>query len=411
MIRLTKKLFHYCRRQAARLWLKVHPQVKIIGITGSFGKTNTTKAVEAVLKNHFSTVITDTNLDTIYNLPITLLKIRRQTEVAILEYGIDRQGEMSQHLQLVRPKIAIITGITPVHSEKNMLGSIEGIVKEKGKLLEALPSDGLAILNFDNPLVIKMACKANCPIITYGSKPKFDYYFDKSRVTKQGTSFNVHFKKNGRTVSKLINLKLLGEHFGQEALAALAIANIFKVDLNLACQDLEKLIPLPGRMSLEAGPKNTWLINDSLRANPASTIAGLKTLSDISHHGPRLAVLGEMGELGQYQNQEHYRVGQFLAQLKNIDYLVTLGPTTKKIVRGAIDSGFPQKQVFYTANHQQAAKVLEKLLTSETIWYLKGSLLKHMERVLLSLSGKRVACQKNSCHNYHHCSECEEIND
>lgn len=410
MTSLAKRVFHYQRRLIAKIWLNLHPQIKVIGIAGSYGKTNTVKAIEAVLKKHLATITTDTNLDTTYNLPITLLKIKRQTKVAILEYCIDKKNEMSQHLSLVRPHIGIITGITPVHSEKNMLGSIEGIIHEKGKLLKTLPVYGRAILNFDDSKVVKMAPKAKCPIITYGSKSEFDYSFSNAVITKKGTSFNVHFKKRNQIKTKKIKLKLLGEHFAQEALAALAVADLFGININSSCKALARLSPLPGRMSLEKGPKNTVLINDSLRANPASTVAGLKTLSAIKHYGPKIAVLGEMGELGKYQAQEHYRVGRLIPQLKNINYLITLGPATKKIVQGAIEKGFPKKQIFYTKNHQESAKVLNKLLTPKTLWYLKGSHLKHMERILLILLGKSVACQKISCHNYYHCLECKELN-
>ncbi|MDD3679850.1 MAG: Mur ligase family protein, partial [Candidatus Shapirobacteria bacterium] len=381
-----------------------------IGITGSYGKTNTVKAIEVVLKKHLNTITTDTNLDSTYNLPITILKISRQTEVAILEYCVDQANEMIEHLRLVKPTIGIVTGITPVHSEKNMLGSIGGIMKEKGRLIESLPKNGRAILNFDDPWVVKMANKAPCPIITYGSKPDFDFYFDKVRVTKTGTTLNAHFKVDNKPVSRKVSLRLLGQHFAQEAMAALAVASLFNIDPDESCRSLAKLTALPGRMSLETGPKQSLLINDSLRANPASTTAGLKTLSIINHQGPRIAVLGEMGELGQYQEQEHYRVGQYLAKLGNIDYLVALGPATKKIVQGAIEGSFPKKQIFYANNHQEAAEILKKLLNSKTLWYLKGSLLKHMERILLLLSGNEVACQKISCHNYHHCSGCKELN-
>lgn len=411
MISLVKNVFHYSRRNIARFWLKLHPQVRVVGITGSYGKTNTARTVHAVLKNYFKTIITDTNLDTVYNLPITLLKINSQTEIAVLEYGIDQKGEMNKHLELVKPEIAIITGITPVHSDKNLLGSIEGIIKEKSKLLRSLPPTGRAILNFDDPRVVKMAKQAPCPIISYGSSRSCNFYSRNIKVTKKGTSFEVNFKKGKKTITKKVRLRLLGEHFTQAAMAALATAKVFGLNLNdqKIYQSLANLPPLPGRMSLEIGPKKSLLINDSLRANPASTIAGLKTLSALDHHGLRVAVLGEMGELGQYQNQEHYQIGQLAGQLKNLDYLVTIGPATKEIVRGAIKAGMKKEHIFYAHNHHEAAEVLEGFLGPNTLWYLKGSLLKHMERILLLLSGKEVACQKISCHNYYHCWQCKEL--
>jgi UDP-N-acetylmuramoyl-tripeptide--D-alanyl-D-alanine ligase len=405
-----KKIFHDTRRQIAKVWLKIHPQVKIIGITGSYGKTNTAQVVNLALTPTFETVITDINLDTTYNLPITLLKIRRRTQMAILEYCIDYKGEMDQHLELVRPDIAIITGITPVHTEKEMLGSLEGIIQEKGKLLAVLPRDGWAILNFDNPWVAQMAQKSPCPVISYGSSKKFDFYFDQVEIDKKGTSFVAHFKENDRMTSFSVHWPMLGEHFAQEALAAFAVGSILGIKGKTISQRLTKIKPLPGRMSLEKGPQKSWLINDSLRANPASTIAGLKTLAAIKHQGKKIAVLGEMGELGQYKKAEHYQIGQLISQLGNIDYLITLGPATKEIIRGAIDNGFPATKTFYASSHQEAANKLNDRLDNQTLWYLKGSLLKHLERILLDLGGQKVACQKISCHNYYHCQQCNQRN-
>ena len=152
-----KKIFHILQREFARLWLKLFPKLIIIGVTGSYGKTNTVQAIEAVLKTKFQTLTTDINLDTTYNLPITLLKIRPKTQVLILEYGIDHKGEMDKHLALVKPQVVVITGITPVHSDKNLLGSLEGIIKEKSKLIEALAGKDWAILNFDNQYEIGRA--------------------------------------------------------------------------------------------------------------------------------------------------------------------------------------------------------------------------------------------------------------
>ncbi|PIS15189.1 hypothetical protein COT63_01360 [Candidatus Shapirobacteria bacterium CG09_land_8_20_14_0_10_38_17] len=408
MLNSLKKIFHIFRRQLAKFWLKFFPKLIIIGITGSYGKTNTVQAIEAVLKTKFQTLTTDINLDTIYNLPLTLLKIRPKTKVLILEYGVDHKGEMDKHLALVKPQIGVITGITPVHSEKNLLGSLEGIIKEKSKLIEKLTQKGWAILNFDNQYVRKMAQKTVASIISYGNKPQFNYWASDIKVNLKGTSFLLHYNEVGKKQIKAIKTKLIGKHFVHEIMTALAVGKILGVDINHGAQGINNLKPLSGRMSIEEGPLETILLNDSLRANPESTIAGLETLAAIKHSSKKIAVLGEMGELGNYCQKEHYRVGTVFAKL-NIDFLITIGSDTKWIIKGAKDRRFPKKEIFYAENVREAALFLKETLKPNNLWYLKGSRLKHLERILLILEGKRVDCQLTSCHNYWSCQNCPKL--
>ena len=405
---MLKKIFHSSQRRLACLWLKCFPKLIIIGVTGSYGKTNTVRAIEAVLKTKFQTLSTDINLDTIYNLPITLLKIRPKTQVLILEYGVDHKGEMDKHLSLVKPQIGVITGITPVHSDKNLLGSLEGIIKEKSKLIEVLTQKGRAILNFDNQYVKKMAQKTAAPVISYGNKPQFDYWVSNIKVNLKGTSCLLHYNEADQKQAATVKTKLIGQHFVHEIMIGLAVGKILGISIKQGIKNIARLNSLPGRMSIEKGPLKTILLNDSLRANPESTIAGLETLAAIKHPSKKVAVLGEMGELGKYRNKEHYRVGTVLAKL-NIDFLITIGPATKLIIKGAKDRGFPKKKIFYAENVREAALFLKETLKPNNLWYLKGSRLKHLERILLILEGKRVDCQLTSCHNYYNCQKCPKL--
>ncbi|MBM3205423.1 hypothetical protein FJZ41_01045, partial [Candidatus Shapirobacteria bacterium] len=131
---MFKKIYHRSRRLLAKLWLKFNFQVTVIGVTGSYGKTNTVRAISEVLSEKFPTLQTDLNLDTNYNLPITLLKIGPQHQKVVLEYGVDHPGDMDFHLSLVRPKIAVLTGINPTHTDEEHLGSLSSLIKEKKKL-------------------------------------------------------------------------------------------------------------------------------------------------------------------------------------------------------------------------------------------------------------------------------------
>jgi len=402
-----KKVFHFFQRQLAHFWRLFFPKIKIIGVTGSYGKTNTTRSIAAVLKNQYSVLTTDIDLDSNYNLPLTLLKIRPDIKVLVLEYGVDHRGEMERHLKLVRPTIGILTGITPVHSDEELLGSKEGIMKEKGKLLESLPKSGWAILNFDDPNVKKMAHQTKAKIITYGRQPEYDYWADKIKVDQKGTSFLLHYNELGKEKTIKVRIGLIGEHFVQEALAAIAVGKILGISPKRGAQMLKKLQPLSGRMSLEKGPRQTTLLNDSLRANPASTRAGLITFAQLKSKGKKIAVLGEMGELGIYEKEEHLKIGSLLGQLKKeIDEVITIGPATKFIIKEAIKAGFPSKHLFWTPHPQAAGKLLKKMLEKGDFWYLKGSRLKHLERIIMILEGERIDCQRPSCHYYWHCRQC-----
>lgn len=398
--------FHAGRRILAKVWLKTFPNLKIIGVTGSYGKTNTTCAIACVLSSKFKTLQTDLNLDTIYNLPITILKLRPGHQVLVLEYGVDHVGEMDLHLGLVRPQIGVLTGITPVHSDRQLLGSLEGIIKEKGKLLKALPKSGWAILNHDDEKVRKMAKLTRAKVVWYGTEKKCDYWVDRAKVDLSGTSFTLHHGQK----EKKIKFGLVGKHFVQEALAAAAVGDICGLSLDDVAKRLQKLKPLPGRMSVERGPLGTILLNDSLRANPASTMAGLETLAAIpsDSEGRKVAVLGEMGELGKYAKGEHRKIGKKAASLK-IDFLVGIGPLQKLTAEEAIKAGMKKDHVFPVKDVFEAAQILEKILKKGDIFYLKASLLRHVERVIFLLEGGKVGCRLISCHIYEDCQFCPRL--
>jgi len=399
-----KRPFHLLRRKAARFWLKFFPNLTIVGVTGSYGKTNTTRAITQVLSEKFPTLQTDLNLDTVYNLPITILKLRPKHRALVLEYGVDHKNEMDFHLSLVKPQIGVITGINPTHSDPELLGSLEGIIEEKSKLLKALPPqpEGWAILNWDDKKVKKMEEATKAKIIRYGITPECDYWAKDIKVDFSGTSFTLYSQKE----EIKIKTGLVGRHFVLNCLAAAAVGRIKGLSWEEIKRGLGKLKPLTGRLSVEKGPRGSILLDDHLRANPASTLAGLQALVDLPTKGRRIAVLGEMGELGSSAKKEHQRVGRELAKLKKIDYLISVGPLQKLTAQAAIKEGMKKEQVFWVKDVSEAAEVLKKILQVGDLIYLKGSLLRHTERILLILKGKKVGCKLTLCHYYWQCQNC-----
>ena len=399
-----KKRYHLFLRFIAKYWLKFNRQVKVIAVVGSYGKTTTSQVIYTLLSQKASTLTTDINLDTVYNIPLTILKLRKKHQYLILEVGVDHKNEMDFHLGLFKPDIVVFTGITPVHSDPNLLGSIEGIIKEKSKLVKALGKNGWLIANGNDKDVVEIAkIHSKDKTLFYSTENKTaNIYIKNISLDLSGTKFSLKIK------TKFIELKgkFVGKQFVEAISAAAGVAMIENIPINKLKDIAKSIMPLKGRMSIEKGPRGCTVINDSLRANPVSTKTGLETLSAIK--GKRkIAVLGEMGELGKYRNKEHKKIGQLINDLQ-IDCFIGVGPIMETAV-GQINNqkiiAFPAKDVFEAANILKN----EVKITKNDLVYLKGSLLKHLERVLLLAENKNISCRVISCPFYNPCIKCKYL--
>ena len=386
-----KEIYHYLeRKQAASKMSK--SRAKVIGLTGSQGKTSTAQAIAAVLATKYSVLTTDVNLDPIYAIPQLVGRLKKE-DFAVVEMAVDKPGQMSEYLRMVKPELGVLTGIAPVHADAEHLGSIEGIIKEKSALLEALPTSGVAICNWDDPRVVDMARRTKARVIKYGTKDGCNVCIEESSVSLKGTQVVLSTERGDLR----LNLKLIGKQHAYTAAAAVGVALEVGVELADIKKGLEQLEPLPGRMSLEEGPMGTTILNDARRANLASTLSGLATLAEIPA-GRKIAVLGQMAEMGRYEEAGHREVGRKVAEIKP-NYLVTIGPATKFIVQ-EVEKSLPRETVFYTEDVFAAAKKLKEILRPGDLWYLKGSLLKHLERIPLILEGKEVDSDEIASHRY-----------
>lgn len=397
-----KAIFHNLRRIAAKNWLEINSQLKVIGVTGSYGKTAAVNSIAGVLSSQYSVNKTDTNLDTVYNLPVTILKTKIWNNVLVLEYGIDHLNEMDFHLSLVRPSIGVLTGITPVHADKEHLGSLENVISEKNKLFDSLPEDGLALFNYDDENVRKLGQSYEKRKVFYGIGEKAQIRAEKISFSTQGTIFNLRDGKENLE----IKTGLLGYPAVYSCLCAYAVGKELGLASVKTIQKLSELKPLQGRLSVEKGPLGSILINDAKRANPASVMAGLKSIKEFP--GRKIAVLGEMGELGKYEEEMHSLVGKEASRLK-IDFLIGVGPLTKFTIKEAEKEGMKKENIFWSKDVRQAAEILKKLIQKDDVLYLKASLLRHLERVIYILEGKKVNCEENICHNYRPCSSCSRL--
>lgn len=399
---MFKKYLHILRRKLAKVWLDINLQLTVVGVTGSYGKTSAARTIAEVLSAKYSVNKTDLNLDTIYNLPITLLKTKLWNEVLVLEYGVDHIGEMDFHLSLVKPKIAVLTGIIPVHTDEEHMKSLENAIAEKRKLVEAIPEDGLAVFNYDDENCQKIGLEFKKRKIFYGLDKKADIWASKVKIALTGTEFVLHDDKE----EIFIRTGLLGYPAVYNCLVAWVVGKEQGIKKDKITEKLAGLKPLEGRFSIEEGPLQTILVNDSRRSNVVSALIGLKSFAELP--GRKVAVLGEMGEIGEKEEELHRLVGMQIARLP-IDFIVGVGPLTKFIIEESSKNGFKKDHLFWAEDVQEAAEVLKGLLKKGDILYLKASLLRHLERIILLLEGKNIRCKEIVCHHYQSCATCPNL--
>jgi len=399
---MLKKTFHLTRRKLAKIWLDVNLQITVIGVTGSYGKTSTARAIAEVLSAKYSVNRSDLNLDTVYNLPITILKTKIWNEILVLEYGVDHLNEMDTHLSLVKPKIAVLTGVTSVHTDSEHLKSLEKAIAEKRKLIESIPEDGLAVFNYDDENSRKVGLEFSGRKVFYGQDKKADVWADKVKITPRGTNFILH----DREIVEEIRTGLLGFPAVYSCLTAWVIGREKGISKNKIIEKLAKLTPLIGRFSIEDGPRQTILVNDSRRSNIVSALVGLKSFAELP--GRKVVVLGEMGEIGDEEEKLHRELGKEITKLP-IDFVVGVGPLTKFTINEATKNGFKKTNLFWAKDVQDTALILKKLLRKDDLLYLKASLLRHLERIILLLEEKEVKCQKTVCHYYQVCTSCPDL--
>lgn len=425
MISVLKKIFHFSRRLLAKLWL-AHIPAKHIAIGGSQGKTNTTTIIYQVLKDLYpekdAVIKTDTNLDTVYNIPITALKAKKNTKYLVFEVGIDKPNEMDFHLQLVKPTVAVFTGLSAVHSDAEHLGSYENLVNEERKLSLAVDRSGYAVLNYDDLDVRKTAKLLKTKkVLFFGSNPRSCrvYFLKKPKVSVNGTEGSFYFKYTKKSKQELkFKTPLIGTHHIYNIMSAFAVlmalakldkkVRLPKFYLESFIKTIGSIKPLPGRMSLETGPHNTLVLNDSLRANPKSAETGLETFDSISYNeGRKIVLMGEMGEL-EKPELEHKKVGRFAAKLNTVDFFIGVGQLQKFVLK-ELEKNNPKIATFYAEDPVAAGELLKKIIRPNDFIYIKASLLRHIQRALLVLEGVKVGCRVVSCPFYHSCSECRYL--
>lgn len=360
----------------ATYWREKMP-ARVVAITGSVGKTSTKEAMAFVLSSKFVTLKSQKSYNTEVTFPIGVLALTPDVEIAVLEMGGSwAMGEIEYLCSIAKPKIGVVTNVEHVHIER--MGSLEAIAENKSELVASLPPDGLAVLNYDNERVRQMARRARCKVLWYG--------LDKAaaiRATEiesqglEGIRFRLHIYNN----YYYVKAPILGSHSIHTVLAAVAVARAEGMDDTQIITAVQNLPP-GLRLIVNRGINGSTIIDDTYNASPASTIAALNLLGETK--GRRIAVLGDMAELGWFTEEGHVKVGARAAQV--CDLLYTVGPLGQIIARGAVDAGMAPSSTVQLDGVEQAEPMLRKALHEGDVVLLKGSRILELDKLAASLT-------------------------
>lgn len=349
--------------------------LRVIGVTGSVGKSTTKELTAEVLSQGFHTLRNTGNLNNEIGLPLTLLRLTGGYECAVLEMGFYVPGEISFLCQLAQPSIGILTNIGTVHAER--AGSQEIIARGKSELVQALPADGTAILNYDDPWIRPMAELTQARVLYYGLDPHADLWADEiTGLGLKGLHLRLHYQ--GQSFS--LNIPLIGRHSVHTVLRATAAGIATGLTWDQIIRGLQQGLSQL-RLVATHTESGALLLDDTYNASPESTLAALNLLAELE--GRHIAVLGDMLELGPYEQQGHEMVGARAAEI--VGWLIAVGPRARMIASAAQKAGLSQKKILCLDDPLDVIDVLRDRLQSGDVVLIKGSHGMRMDRIVSAL--------------------------
>ena len=343
--------------------------LKVIGITGSNGKTSTKNMLRAVLEQFGETIAPIESYNNEVGAPISVLKIDESTKYLVAELGAGGVGSIAYLADITNPDIGVVLKVGLAHAGE--FGGIEVTAKIKSELVKALKSDDTFVYNFDDASVAEMTALTSGAKFSFGTNSAANIYFDNVNLSIQGTSADIHYSDG--EIARL-TLHILGEHQLMNATATIAVAEQLGLPRIQVRQALENM-PLAERwrMQLTNRVDGISIINDAYNASPDSMKAALQTLAHLGKSGRRtIAVLGEMAELGEYSKESHDQIGRLVVRY-NIDRLVVVGQGAKLIHMGAMFEGSWDGESIYFDSSSEALDYIRGMLISGDIVLVKSS--------------------------------------
>ena len=375
---LYKFFIHPIKRRVAKYYLVLLRKffgLKVIGITGSAGKTTTKEMTASILAESGKTAASYANTDPVYNIPTTILRCTPLTRFLVLEMGVEFPEEMDFYLWLAKPDIGLITNIYPTHTE--FLKNIQGIAKEKGKLALTLGTHDYAVLNKESKILQGISKAIKAKIVWYGKGGKVNAGNTRF-LNDSSTEFTLSIGKNKLS----IHLATLGEQFVNNSLGAAAIAHSLGVKPSDIKNGLEKFKPLEHRMTTHTLRSGAIVLDDSYNNNPEAAKEALKTLKDLAGKRKMVVVFGDMLELGSLSLSAHRELGGIIASM-GADRLIGVGAASKELVQTAkVKMG---DNATWVSGTDEVLPVLKPVLGKDTVVLIKGSRSISLDRLVAKL--------------------------
>lgn len=361
---------------AAYYRLKFEPVV--VGVTGSVGKTTTKEMIAAVAAPLGPVLKNEGNFNNEIGLPLTLFGLAPKHKTAVVEMAMRGAGQIAYLAKIAQPRIGVITNIHMSHIE--LLGSLDAIAGAKGEILDYLPDNGVAVLNADDAYFERLKARAKCRVVSFGESAGADVRAHSTGIDAKGCcTFEVETPRGSFNVL----IPVPGEHNIKDALAAIAVAEELGVGHDQIREALAGFKPPEKRSNVVPTRSGVVVVDDTYNASPASTESALKTIA-MMEGGRKIAVLGDMLELGDHAQAEHIRIGQVVRE-QGIDMLAVVGELAKLIARGAIDAGMPISSVFEYDDSLVAAREIQEKVREQDVVLVKGSRAMKMERIVEGL--------------------------
>lgn len=347
---------------------QVHPTV--IGVTGSVGKTTTRNLIHTVLNTTLQGSQSPANYNNHFGVPLSLLEINPGDAFAVLELGASGVGEIRPLANLIQPTIGVITAIAPVHLEG--FGSIENIAKTKRELFDSLPANGIAIVNGDDPMQAQLTAGLSAKVIRVGEQPDNDLRATNIELSHTGFTFEVNGDR--------YHVPVMARHLIISCLAAIAVAREFGLSLEEINTGFEQFRPLKGRGKIQSiGP---WtVIDETYNASPIAVEAACNSLATWNTPSRKIAILGEMLELGPNAAEFHRQLGKTIAGM-DIELLITSGHLASLIATGAAEAGMNSRHILDCPDRDSVCAVLETQLQNDDVILIKGSRGNRLEQII-----------------------------
>lgn len=346
--------------------------IPFVAVTGSSGKTTTKDMIASVLSQKFKVLKTEGNFNNAIGLPLTLLNLRREHEVAVLEMGMNSPGEISLLSDIVRQDIGVISNVGTAHIEK--LGTRENILKAKLEIFSYFNKDSTAVINGDNDMLAGFG-PAEYRIVRYGLGESNDIH---AYGIKEKGEAGIDFTVDLEDVPSDFTVLLPGMHNVYNALSAIAVARLFGMKTKDIQKGLLSFKPSKMRMDITNLSSGIKLINDAYNANPESMKAAIDVLQSLKSGGRSICITGDMLELGDVSEEEHYTVGAYAAAM-GVDIIAAIGNFSKAVKRGAEASGMDSGNAYAFQSREEAALLLGKIIKPGDTVLIKGSRVMKME--------------------------------